>query len=161
MVFIETVHRMGTLRAKREIKTFCNPWVITNLVEPQQLYLPDLTRSAEFDGGRRSRTLTFHAPAKKYGALLRTSLAGQDTLPPPHYCLVPTNAIAAQLLGNGKYEGANLKSTRLVSKEVLDRLRTPRAISIFWVILRQQNLQPLSKIQSQVKLWDRTHFVWS
>ena len=35
--------------------------------------------------------------------------------------------MAAQLLRNGKYERANRKSTRLVSKEAPDRWRTPTA----------------------------------
>jgi len=48
----------------------------------------------------------------------------------PRHCPVPANAIAAQLLRNGKYEGADRESSRLVSKEVSDLWRAPPPINI-------------------------------
>ena len=45
---------------------------------------------------------------------------------PPFLLLpVPANAIAAQLLRVGKYKDADFKSTRLITKKVLDRWKTP------------------------------------
>ena len=41
----------------------------------------------------------------------------------PRNCPVLANAIAAQLLGNGKYEGVDRESSRLISQEVSDRWR--------------------------------------
>ena len=49
--------------------------------EPQQLYLPGLTRNAELDDQRRFRTSTSHTPAESRRALFITSLAGPDTSP--------------------------------------------------------------------------------
>ena len=67
--------RAGTLSVKCYTKSFCNPWMITSLVELQQLCLASLTRSAELVGQRQSRT------SERHGAFLTTSLAGQDTPP--------------------------------------------------------------------------------
>ena len=62
-------------------KTFCNPWIMTILVELQQLYLPCLTRTAEIVGQRQFRTLTFRMLAERHRALFTTSLEGQSTPP--------------------------------------------------------------------------------
>ena len=114
------------LSVKRYINTFCDSWMRTIQVELQQLWLPGVTRSAELIGQRRSRISIFYTLAERHGALLTTPLAIQDT---PH-CPVPVNAIAAQLLRNGKYVEADRESTRLVSKEVSDRWRIPKATPV-------------------------------
>ena len=49
-----------------------------------------------------------------------------------HHCPVSGDAIAAQLVRNGKYEAVDCKSSRLVSQEVSDlwRTTTPDAVNI-------------------------------
>ena len=50
----------------------------------------------------------------------------------PHHCLVSADAIASQLVKNGKYEAADCKSLRLVSQKVSDlwRATTPDPVNI-------------------------------
>ena len=50
----------------------------------------------------------------------------------PRHCLVSANAIASQLVRNGKYEAVGRKSSRLVSQKVSDlwRATTPDAVNI-------------------------------
>ena len=50
----------------------------------------------------------------------------------PRHCSVSTNAIASQLIRNGKYEAVDRKSSRLVSQEVSDlwRVTTLDAVNI-------------------------------
>ena len=50
----------------------------------------------------------------------------------PRHCPVSANAIASQLVRNGKYEAVDRKSSRLVSQEVSDlwRATTPNAVNI-------------------------------
>ena len=50
----------------------------------------------------------------------------------PRHCLVSANAIASQLVRNGKYEAVDRKSSRLVFQEVSDlwRATTPDAVNI-------------------------------
>ena len=50
----------------------------------------------------------------------------------PRHCPVSADAIASQLVRNGKYEAVDRKSSRLVSEEVSDlwRATTPDAVNI-------------------------------
>ena len=50
----------------------------------------------------------------------------------PRHCLVSADAIASQLVRNGKYEAVERKSSRLVFQEVSDlrRATTPNAVNI-------------------------------
>ena len=59
------------------------------------------------------------------------NLTGKSRHSPSH-CPVSANAIASQLVINGKYEAVDRKSSRLVSKEVSDlwRVTTPDAVNI-------------------------------
>ena len=66
---------------------------MTSLVKLKQLYLSGLTRRTELIGQRRSRISTFYTQAKKHGALLTTSLAGQDSPP----IIVPFQLTSSQL----------------------------------------------------------------
>ena len=79
-----------------------------------------MTRNAETDGRRQSKTSTSHTQAEKHEAQLTTLLAGCDTA---RNCLVSANAIAAQLVRNGKYEGVDRESSPLISQEVSDHWR--------------------------------------
>ena len=88
-VLVKIIHWAGTLIVKHYTNTFSNFWMITSLVELLHLYLPGLIRSAELVGQRWSKTLTFHTPAEKHGALQIISVAGQDA--PPHHCPIPAN----------------------------------------------------------------------
>ena len=51
----------------------------------------------------------------------------------PRHCPVSADAIASQLVRNGKYEAVDRKSSRLVSQEVSDvwRATTPGPVNIF------------------------------
>ena len=103
--------------------------MITSLVELLHLYLPGLIRSAELVGQRWSKTLTFHTPAEKHGALQIISVAGQDA--PPHHCPIPANVKndSSSETKNTKVLIASL-SWILVSKVVSDRWRTSTATPV-------------------------------
>ena len=59
------------------------------------------------------------------------NLTGRSRYSPRH-CPVSADAIASQLVRNGKYEAVDCKSSRLVSQEVSDlwRATTPNAVNI-------------------------------
>ena len=67
------------------------------------------------------------------------------------HCPILDTAIAAQLLRNGKYESADLESTRLVSREASDRWRTPTLINISGDFTAAE-FAAAPKIQSRLKL---------
>ena len=77
-------------------------------------------------------------------------------------CPVSANAIAAQLVKNGKYEGVDRESSRLISQEVSDLWRAliPSPVS-FSATSRPENSLPLSNTLSQGKLRALTLFVRS
>ena len=67
------------------------------------------------------------------------NLTGRSRHSPPH-CPISANAIASQLVRNGKHEAVDRKSPRLVSQEVSDlwRATTPDAVNIFDNFLQRE-----------------------
>ena len=86
-----------------------------------QLCLPSLTESGGIDFSHSSR--------KAWSIL--NNLTGRSRHSPRHFP-VSADAIASQLVRNGKYKPVNRKSSRLVSQEVSDlwRATTPEAVNI-------------------------------
>ena len=91
---------------------------------------------AKLDRKRRDRwsdavrSIDFSYSGRKAWSIL-SNLTGRSRHSPRH-CPVTANAIASQLVRNGKYEAVDRKSSRLVSQEVSDlwRATTPDAVNI-------------------------------
>ena len=69
------------------------------------------------------RNIDFSHSSRKAWSIVN-NLTGRSRHSPRH-CPISANAIASQLIRNGKYEGADRESSRLVSKEVSDLWRVP------------------------------------
>ena len=108
------------------IKPFCSLLREPTQVWLLQLCLPSLTESEGIDG----RSIDFSHSSRKAWSILN-NLTGRSRHSPRH-CPVSADAIASQLVRNGKYEAADRKSSRLVSQEVSDLWRntTPDAVNI-------------------------------
>ena len=80
----------------------------------------------------------------------------------PCNCPVSANAIAAQLVRNGKYEGVDRESSRLISQEVSDRWKAliPSPVNLSGDFSPENSL-PLSNTLGQGKLRALTLFVRS
>ena len=91
---------------------------------------------AKLDRKRRDRwseavrSIDFSHSSRKAWSILN-NLTGRSRHSPRH-CPISANAIASQLVRNGKYEAVDRKSSRLVSQEVSDlwRATTPDAVNI-------------------------------
>ena len=91
---------------------------------------------AKLDRNRRNRwseavrRIDFSHSSRKAWSILN-NLTGRSRHSPRH-CSVSANAIACQLVRNGKYEAVDRKSSRLVFQEVSDLWRdpTPDAVNI-------------------------------
>ena len=91
---------------------------------------------AKLDRNRRDRwseavrSIDFSHSSRKAWSILN-KLTGRSRHSPRH-CPVLTNAIASQLVRNGKYKAVDRKSSRLVSEEMADlrRATTPDAVNI-------------------------------
>ena len=91
---------------------------------------------AKLDRKRRNRwseavrSIDFSHSSRKAWSILN-NLTGRSRHSPRH-CPISTNAIASQLVRNGKYEAVDCKSSRLVSQEVshLWRATTPDPVNI-------------------------------
>ena len=68
------------------------------------------------------RSINFSHSSRKAWSILN-NLIGRSRHSPRH-CPVSTDAIASQLVGNGKYEAVDCKLSQLVSQEVSDLWRT-------------------------------------
>ena len=91
-------------------------------VTPTGLLLPcssSSIRNPEIDGPRQF--IDFLHSSRKAWSILN-NLTGRSRHSPRH-CAVSANAIASQLIRNGRYEGIERKSSRLVSQEVPDLWR--------------------------------------
>ena len=94
------------------------------------------TLLAKLDRKRRDRwseavrSIDFSHSSRKAWSILN-NLTGRSRHSPRH-CPVSADAIASQLVRNGKYEAVDRKSSRLVCKEVSDlwRTTTPDAVNI-------------------------------
>ena len=76
------------------------------------------------------RSIDFSYSSRKAWSILN-NLTGRSRHSPRH-CPVSADAIASQLVRNGKYEAVNRKSSRLVSQEVSDlwKATTPDVVNI-------------------------------
>ena len=121
-----TIFRVGMQSVNRSIKPSCSLLRQTTQVWLLQLCLPSLTESGGVDGLRQFGALTTHTPVE-----ILNNLTGRSRHSPRH-CPVSSDAIASQLVRNGKYEAVDRKSSRLVSQEVSDlwRATTPDAVNI-------------------------------
>ena len=124
-----TIFRVGMQSVNSSIKPFCSLLRDTTQVWLLQLCLPSLTESGGNDGPKQFGALTSHTSRKPWSIL--NNLTGKSRHSPRH-CPVSADAIASQLVRNGKYEAVDRKSSRLVSQEVSDlwRATTPDALNI-------------------------------
>ena len=88
---------------------------------------------AKLDGKRRSMAeavwnIDFSHSTRKAWSILK-NLTGRSRHSPRH-CPVSADAIASQLVRNGRYEAVDRKSSRLVAQEVPDLLRATTSDSI-------------------------------
>ena len=97
------------------IKLSCSLFRETTQVWLLQLCLPSLTRSG---GSKQFGALTFHTLVEKPWSILN-NLTGRSRHSPRH-CPVSVDALASQLVRNGRYEAVDRKSYRLVSQKVSD-----------------------------------------
>ena len=93
-----------------------------------------------------------HSSRKAWSTL--NNLTGRSRHSPRH-CPVSADAIAAQLVRNGKYEAADCKASRLVYQKVSDlwRATTPDPVNISGTFLQREFTASL-QLQNQVKLQD-------
>ena len=126
-----TIFHVGMQSVNPSIKTFCSL-----LRETTQAWLLQLCLLAKLDRKRRDRwseavwSIDFSHSSRKAWSILN-NLTGRSRHSPRH-CPVSADAIASQLVRNGKYEAVDHKSSRLVFQEVSDlwRATTPDAVNI-------------------------------
>ena len=125
-----TIFLVGMQSVEPYIKLPCSLLRETTQVWLLQLCLPSLTESIGIDGPRQFGALIFLHSSRKAWSILN-NLTGRSRHSPRH-CLVSANAIASQLVRNGKYDAVDRKSSQLVSQEVCDlwRATTPNAVNI-------------------------------
>ena len=100
--------------------------------------------AAKLDRKRRDRwseavrTIDFSHSSRKAWSILN-NLTGRSRHSPRH-CPVSADAIASQLVRNGRYEDVDRKSSRLVSEEVSDlwRATTPDPVNISDTFLQRE-----------------------
>ena len=109
------------------IKPFCSLLRETTRAWLLQLCLPSLTESG---GSETVWSIDFSHSSRKAWSILN-NLTGRSRHSPRH-CPVSADAIASQLVRNGKYGAVDRKSSRLVFQEVSDlwRATTPDAVNI-------------------------------
>ena len=126
-----TIFRVGMQSVNPSIKPFCSL-----LRETTQLSLAATALLAKLDRKRRDRwseavrSIDFSQSSRKAWSILN-NFTGRSRHSPRH-CPVSADAIASQLVKNGKYEAVDCNSSRLVCKEVSDlwRATTPDAVNI-------------------------------
>ena len=125
-----TIFRVGMQSVNPSIKPFCSLLRETTQVWLLQLCLPSLTENGEDRWSEAVRSIDFSHSSRKAWSILN-NLTGRSRHSPRH-CPVSADAIASQLVRNGKYEAVDRKSSRLVFQEVTDlwRATTPDAVNI-------------------------------
>ena len=100
--------------------------------------LPKLDRKPRDRWSETARSTDFSHSSRKAWSILN-NLTGRSRHSPRH-CPVSADAIAFQLVRNGKYEAVDRKSSRLVSQEVSDlwRATTPDAVNISDTFLQRE-----------------------
>ena len=122
---IETIiFRVGMQSVNPSIKPFCSLLRETTRAWLLPLCFPRLTESEAV------QSIDFSHSSRKAWSILN-NLTGRSRHSPRH-CPVSADAIASQLVKNGKYEAGDCKSSRLVSQEVSDlwRATIPDAVNI-------------------------------
>ena len=102
--------RVGMQSVNPSIKPFCSLLRETTRVWLLQLCLPSLTGSGGIDGSSEFgavRSIDFSHSSRKAWSILN-NLTGRLRHSPSH-CPVSADAIASQLVRNGKYEAADCK----------------------------------------------------
>ena len=117
-----TTYCVGMLSVRTSTRHFCSRLKEATLTGLPLPCSSGSTRNAEIDGPREFRLSTFRTLAEKAWSVLNI-LTGRSWRFPCH-CVVSANAIASQLIRNGRYEGIDRKSSRLISQEVSDLWRT-------------------------------------
>ena len=109
------------LNVNSSIKLFCSLLRETTQVWLLQLCLPSLTES---------RGIDFSHSSQKALSILN-NLTGRSQHSPRH-CLVSANAVASQLIRNGRYKAVDCKSSQLLSQEISDlwKATTPNPVNI-------------------------------
>ena len=112
------------------IKPFCSLLRETTQAMAATALLAKLDRKRRDRWSEAVRSIDFSHSNRKAWSILN-NLTGRSRHSPRH-CPVSADAIASQLVRNGKYEAVDRKSSRLVSQEVCDfwRATTPDAVNI-------------------------------
>ena len=120
-----TIFRVGMQSVNPSIKLFCNDSSLAAIA-----LLAKLDRKRRDRWSEAVRSIDFSHSSRKAWSILN-NLTGRSRHSPRH-CPVSADAIASQLVGNGKYEVVDRKSSRLISQEVSDlwRATTPDAVNI-------------------------------
>ena len=113
--------------------------------------LAKLDRKRKDRWSEEVRNIDFSHSSRNAWSILN-NLTGRSRHSPRH-CPVSADAIASQLVRNGKYEAVDRKSSRLVSQEVSDlwRATTPDAVNISDSFLQREFAAALQHLK-QVKL---------
>ena len=104
--------------------------------------LAKLDRKQRDQWSEAVRSIDFSCSSQKAWSILN-NLTGRSQHS-PHHCPVLADAIASQLVRNGKYKAVDCKSSRLFSQEVSDlwRATTPDAVNISDNFHRENMLLP-------------------
>ena len=122
--------RVGMQSVNPSIKPFCSLLRETTQAWAATALLAKLDRKQRDQWSEAVWSIDFSHSSRKAWSILN-NLTGRSRHS-PHHCPVSANAIASQLVRNGKYEAVDCKSSRLVCKEVSDlwRATTPDAVNI-------------------------------
>ena len=137
-----TIFRGGMRSVNPSIKPFCSRLRETTQVWLLQLCLPNLIESGGIDGPKQFGASTFSHFSRKVWSILN-NLTGRSRHS-PRYCPISADAIASQLVKNGRYKLVDRKLSRLVFQEVSDlwRTTTPYPINISDIFYRENLLLP-------------------
>ena len=107
-----TIFCVGMQIVNPSIKPFCSLLRETTQAWLLQLCLPSLTETEGIDGSRQFGALTSHTLVEKHRVSCTTLLVGHNTLfVTLRHCPVSADAIASQLVRNGKYKAVDHKSS--------------------------------------------------
>ena len=126
-----TIFRVGMQSVNPSIKAFLpSPQGDDSSLTATAL-LAKIDRKGRDRWSEAVRSIDFSHSSRKVWSILN-NLTGRSRYSLRH-CPVSANAIASQLVRNGKYEAVDCKSSRLVSQEVSDlwRATTPDPVNIF------------------------------
>ena len=125
-----TIFRVGMQSVNPSIKTFLQSPLGDDSSLAATALLAKLDRKRWDRWSEAVRNIDFSHSSRKSWSILN-NLTGMSRHSPRH-CAVSADAIASQLVRNGKYETVNRKSSRFVFQEVSDlwRATTPDAVNI-------------------------------